>query len=168
MRKLVIDAIEAEVKEIKEVISEKEARLQFLLKEIIKQIGVVKCAEHLNVTKTYISKLKNVYRGRAQAMDEALHHHFGDIAQWKRPDGGYFFWISLLDESVDTTPLKDKAGELQTGFQHGSVFSTKGRLSNCMRLCFAHYNEDDIREGIARLRPLFEDALGRLAQPDRV
>jgi DNA-binding transcriptional MocR family regulator len=129
---------------------------------------IVRQAIDSGLLDSHISNLKEVYRGRAQAMDEALHHHFGDIAQWTRPDGGYFFWVSLLDESIDTTPFKDKAGEFETGFQHGSVFSTKGRLSNCMRLCFAHYNEDDIREGVARLRPLFEDALGRLAQPDRV
>ena len=77
-------------------------------------------------------------------------------------------WVSLVfelgrmpteeefDPAVDTTPLKEKAGELETGFQHGEVFSTSRRLNHCLRLCFAHYNEEDIREGIARMRPLFD------------
>ena len=87
-------------------------------------------------------------------MDEALHEHFGGIADWTRPDGGYFFWIRF-DESVDTTPLREKARELQTGFQAGAVFSSKEGLSHYLRLSFAHYDEDDIRQGIARMRPLF-------------
>ena len=103
---------------------------------------------------SHIEKLRKIYRDRLEAMDEALHQHFDGIATWTRPAGGYFFWLSF-DESVDTAPLREKARELQTGFQAGSVFSTQGQFRNCIRLCFAHYNEDDIREGIARMRPLF-------------
>jgi len=103
----------------------------------------------------HVENLRRVYRGRVKAMDDALREHFSAIAEWTRPDGGYFFWIKF-DESIDTTPLRDKAREFETGFQDGAVFSTKGQLSNCLRLCFAHYNEDDIREGIARMRPLFD------------
>ncbi len=103
----------------------------------------------------HVKNLRRVYRGRVEAMDDALREHFSAIAEWTRPDGGYFFWIKF-DESIDTTPLRDKAREFETGFQDGAVFSTKGQLSNCLRLCFAHYNEDDIREGIARMRPLFD------------
>ncbi len=58
-------------------------------------------------------------------MDDALHEHFDSIAQWTRPDGGYFFWMRL-DESVDTAPLREKARELETGFQAGAVFQVMG------------------------------------------
>lgn len=104
---------------------------------------------------SHIKNLRHVYRGRVEAMDDALHEHFSGIAEWTRPDGGYFFWIRF-DESIDTAPLRDKARELETGFQGGAVFSTKGQLSNFLRLSFAHYDEGDIREGIARMWPLFK------------
>ena len=104
---------------------------------------------------THIRQLRDTYRGRAEAMDSALHEHFDGIATWTRPEGGYFVWMEF-DPSVDTTPMKDRAAELETGFQHGEVFSTSRRLNHCLRLCFAHYNEEDIREGIARMRPLFD------------
>ena len=104
---------------------------------------------------SHIENLRRVYRGRVEAMDDALHEHFSGIAEWTRPDGGYFFWMRF-DESVDTTPLREEARELETSFQRGAAFSTKGELSNYLRLSFAHYNEDDIREGIARIRPLFD------------
>jgi 2-aminoadipate transaminase len=103
----------------------------------------------------HIQKLRRVYGSRAAAMDDALTKHFSDIAAWRRPDGGYFYWVQF-DDSVDTIPLREKAHGLETGFQSGADFSTKNQFSNCVRLCFAHYDENDIREGIARMRPLFD------------
>lgn len=104
---------------------------------------------------SHLDFLRSSYRGRVEAMDAALHEHFDGIAEWTRPDGGYFLWLKF-SESVDAATLRDKAPALETGFQAGNVFSSTGGLSNCVRLCFAHYNEDDIREGIARMRPLFD------------
>ena len=104
---------------------------------------------------SHLEKLRSAYRGRVDAMDNALHGHFAGLAEWSRPDGGYFFWMRF-DESVDAVPLRDKAREYETGFQAGTLFSSQGRLQNFVRLCFAHYNEDDIRDGIARMRPLFD------------
>ena len=88
-------------------------------------------------------------------MDKALHDHFGDLARWIRPDGGYFFWLRF-DEACDTVPLREKARQLKCGFQPGVVFSSRGDLANFARLSFAHYNENEILEGVARLRPLFD------------
>ena len=102
----------------------------------------------------HIAKLKQSYGGRVQAMDEALREQFADIAEWTRPSGGYFFWLEF-DESVDTAVLREKARAAKAGFQGGAVFSSSGKLGNFLRLSFAHYDEDDIREGISRIRPLF-------------
>jgi DNA-binding transcriptional MocR family regulator len=114
----------------------------------------VRHAIDLGLLNPHVEKLKRAYRGRVEAMDDALHKYFDGLAEWRRPDGGYFFWLRF-DESVDTTPLREKAREHETGFQAGATFSSKGQLSNFLRLSFAHYNEDDIREAIVRMRPLF-------------
>lgn len=103
----------------------------------------------------HIETLCDAFRSRLDVMHEALNEHFADIATWSKPTGGYFIWIRF-DESVNTRKLRAAAWEAETGFQAGEVFSPQGRLSNFLRLSFAHYNEDDIREGIARLRPLFD------------
>jgi DNA-binding transcriptional MocR family regulator len=102
----------------------------------------------------HIEKLRNVYRGRVEAMDGALHRHFDGLAEWSRPDGGYFFWLRF-DESINTVLLRNKARERETGFTAGSLFSSERKLTNYVRLSFAHYDEDDIHEGISRLRLLF-------------
>lgn len=98
-----------------------------------------------------VEKLRRTYRNRVEAMQEALESSFSDLATWKRPEGGYFFWLRF-NEGLDTAALRERAIELQTGFQPGSVFSNNGRLNNFMRLCFSHYDEDGLREGITRLR----------------
>ena len=103
-------------------------------------------------SKTHIDHLRSTYRGRLETMDESLHQHFDGIAEWTRPGGGYFFWLRV-DESIDTTPLKTGGrSKKQAGFTAGSLFSGDGGLHNHLRLSFAHYDEDDIRVGIARLK----------------
>jgi 2-aminoadipate transaminase len=102
----------------------------------------------------HIHKLRRVYGGRVAAMDHALHEHFDGIAEWLRPNGGYFFWLRFHD-SVDTTPLQGKASERETGFEAGGAFSSNGQFNNHVRLCFAHYDQEDIREGVGRMRALF-------------
>jgi DNA-binding transcriptional MocR family regulator len=103
---------------------------------------------------SHLEHLRRAYRRRLEAMDGALHEHFDDIAEWIRPAGGYFFWLRF-DDSIDTSPLRIRAPEFETGFQAGETFSTKGQLKNYVRLCFAHYAEEDIRKGVARMKRLF-------------
>ena len=102
----------------------------------------------------HVEHLKDAYRRQLEAMQDALLEHFSALASWTKPVGGYFFWLKFGD-SVDTGQLRKMARERETGFQSGAVFSSQDGLRNCMRLCFAHYNEDDIRKGIQRLRTLF-------------
>ena len=118
---------------------------------------IVRHAIDRGLLESHLTQLRITYRARAEAMDGALKQHFDGLARWQRPGGGYFFWLRSHD-SVDTGALRTKASELETGFHYGAAFSNKGELSNCLRLCFAHYNEEDIQKGIARMRPLFDDA----------
>jgi len=116
---------------------------------------VVRQAIDLGLLAAHVDILRRSYRARVEAMDAALRDHFGDVAEWIRPEGGYFFWLRF-DESCDTAPLREKARQLKCGFQPGTVFSSRGELANYARLSFAHYNETEILEGVARLRPLFD------------
>jgi 2-aminoadipate transaminase len=115
---------------------------------------IVRLAMDLGLLNTHIEFLRKNYRNRVEAMDAALRSEFSGIANWQRPDGGYFFWLTF-DASVDTLPLREKAREREVGFQAGALFSSDGQQRNCLRLSFAHYNEHDIQEGVARLRSLF-------------
>ena len=100
---------------------------------------IVRHAIDNDLLDAHLEKLRAIYRGRVEAMDEALHEHFDGLAEWTRPDGGYFMWMRF-DESVDTAPLREKARVHETGFQAGPMFSGSEQLSNYLRLSFAHYN----------------------------
>lgn len=114
---------------------------------------VMRHAIELGLQQSLLDTLRATYRQRVETMDRALHEHLGGLATWRRPGGGYFFWLELGEE-LDTGKLKTHAGEFRTGFQPGELFSCSGGLKNCLRLSFAHYGDDDIEEGISRLGAL--------------
>src|SRR3954467_15253969 len=91
------------------------------------------------------------YKRRKEAMHAALREHFGDIAHWTDPEGGFFLWVTL-DNGVDTTALFERALGECVPFIPGSSFSPTGRFVDALRLCFASTPPDRIHEGVARLR----------------
>jgi 2-aminoadipate transaminase len=101
----------------------------------------------------WLSRLRPVYSRRAEAMDEALGEHLAGRANWRRPGGGYFFWLDF-GEGFDTARLKPRAAEYGTGFQPGSVFSCRGEQQQFLRLSFAHYRSHEIRAAVAGLARL--------------
>jgi 2-aminoadipate transaminase len=115
---------------------------------------VVRCAIDLGLLQTHLEQLRRTYRGRIEAMDAALEEHVSDHVTWTRPDGGYFFWLKL-NKQISAQELRHKAEEIGVGFQAGDFFSSSNGMKNYIRLSFAYYNEEDIRDGIARLETLF-------------
>jgi 2-aminoadipate transaminase len=91
------------------------------------------------------------YRRRKQAMLLALQQHFGDIARWTDPDGGFFLWVTL-ENGVNTADLFEVALAEGVAFIPGPAFSPTGRFNDALRLCFATTKPDRIYEGVARLR----------------
>jgi len=114
---------------------------------------VVRHAITLGLQDQHLAHLRQVYRSRVEAMDQALRQHLGDVARWKKPQGGYFFWLEM-PAGFDAKAMRQKAPSFKTGLQAGSVFSSQGNFSNFIRLSFAHYNEEQIAEGIARIADL--------------
>ena len=123
---------------------------------------LVRSAIDLGLQQEHLEKVRSAYRSRAESMEVALQKCFADIASWQKPQGGYFFWLKW-HEHKDTAPLKALAARHQAGFQPGSVFSSMGGLQRHFRLSFAHYNENEIVEGVRRLRKVFDLAASRPA-----
>jgi len=94
---------------------------------------IVRSAIDMGILDTHLTKIREVYRSRLEAMDNALTETFGDHATWRCPEGGYFFWIKL-DKDFNTGKLKRKAIQHKTGFQAGELFSNCGGLKNYFRL----------------------------------
>jgi 2-aminoadipate transaminase len=114
---------------------------------------VVRHAINLGLQDQHLQHLRSVYRARVEAMDQALRQHLGDVARWQKPQGGYFFWLEM-PAGFDAVAMRLKAPSFKTGLQAGSVSSSQGNFSNFIRLSFAHYNEEQIAEGVARIADL--------------
>ena len=87
-------------------------------------------------------------------MDALLRQHLPNMT-YTVPKGGYFFWLSL-PEQIDASELRQQAKTFKVDFRQGSLFSSTGGSQNCIRLCFAHYDEEHIEEGILRLKECLE------------
>jgi 2-aminoadipate transaminase len=101
-----------------------------------------------------INKLIDIYRVRLDMMNAALRQHLPDM-EYSLPGGGYFFWLQL-PEKADTGELRKTARSFKVDFRPGTLFSSRDGLKDRIRLCFVHYEEDKIEEGIIRLRQCLE------------
>lgn len=98
----------------------------------------------------YICDLIGIYRGRRDAMLDALERHFPQEAEWSRPEGGLFLWATLPDY-IDTTDLLAKALRENVAFVPGRAAYVDGRGGSSMRLNFSGSGEDRLQEGIRRI-----------------
>src|SRR5215207_2556514 len=98
----------------------------------------------------YVESLTEVNRARRDTMLDALADHFPRHADWTRPTGGLFIWVTLPD-FIDTTDLLARALRDNVAFVPGEAAFLDGRGRNSMRLNFSGSHEDAIREGIRRI-----------------
>jgi 2-aminoadipate transaminase len=98
-----------------------------------------------------IERATALYRSRCEAMMAALERHLAGRAEWTRPSGGFFTWLTL---PVDATELARRALEAKVAFVPGVPFFADGRGTHNARLSFSRVTEDEIEEGVARLASL--------------
>jgi DNA-binding transcriptional MocR family regulator len=101
-----------------------------------------------------LQELAAHYRQRRDAFEAALRRHFGDIANWKTPPGGLFFWLTL-DRRIDTRLLLPMAIDAGVAFMPGEPFLPLA-LSGCgqLRLNFSHAGEAQAEAGLKILSGL--------------
>jgi len=91
-----------------------------------------------------------MYKNQLSAMNEALRLHIPEIS-YQIPKGGYFIWLRL-PQHINAKELRQRAKSFHVDFRQGALFSSTSAAQNCMRLCFAHYDESHIEQGILRLK----------------
>jgi len=98
----------------------------------------------------YVESLTEVYRDRRDTMLDALAEFFPREAEWTKPHGGMFIWVTLPD-FIDTTDLLARALRDNVAFVPGAAAYLDGRGHNSMRLNFSAADGDEIREGVRRI-----------------
>jgi DNA-binding transcriptional MocR family regulator len=106
-----------------------------------------------------LEALAATYRKRRDAFEAALQRHFGDLASWRKPPGGLFFWLTL-NRCIDTRQLLPKAIESGVAFMPGEPFMSQS-TERCgqLRLNFSHASEKQAETGLANLAALVRAAL---------
>jgi len=95
-----------------------------------------------------IALLQKTYQSRLDVMDKALKEMLPSV-EYILPQGGFFFWLRI--QGQNTAELRQRAKDFKVDFRQGALFSAQKGLQEYMRLCFASYDEDDIRKGVERL-----------------
>ena len=98
-----------------------------------------------------LERVGSLLRVRRDAMLDALERELPS-ARWNRPDGGYFLWLELPDET-DASVLLARAEQAGVSFVPGSDF---GGDPNTARLAYSFVSLAEIAEGVARLATCLE------------
>ncbi|MGD0959568.1 MAG: PLP-dependent aminotransferase family protein [Methylomonas sp.] len=106
-----------------------------------------------------LQTLAGHYRQRRDAFEEALRRHFSDLAVWRTPPGGLFFWLSL-NRCINTRKLLPKAIEAGVAFMPGEPFlPVDAECSGQIRLNFSHAGEAEAELGLGILAGLVRDCM---------
>ena len=106
------------------------------------------CANHFD---DHVSTLRKVLKEKCDVIMESIAGEFGSVAEFSKPAGGIFIWVTLPEE-VDTMHLSEAANAEGVAFNPGSEWAAAPEnASNKMRLCFGNSSIQTIRDGVAKL-----------------
>lgn len=112
--------------------------------------SMVSSVLELGLMDRYLGEILETFGARARVMVESLRAPAFADCSFREPDGGYFVWLRLPPGMV-AEQLEPRAHSYGVTFKPGNLFAVDGQAPNYIRLCFAFNDEDQIREGIARL-----------------
>jgi 2-aminoadipate transaminase len=108
--------------------------------------------------KDHLPKVRALYQRQCGYMLDALQAHFPGDAQWTRPQGGMFIWVTLRP-GIDTSVLLQSAIARNVAFVPGAPFYAGVRAPvNTLRLSFVTVPEARIRTGVRILGELIGPA----------
>lgn len=111
--------------------------------------GVVKSLIDVGLADTVLNTLRRAHSTRAVALSDALRTQLPHTT-FVEPRGGYFVWLQF-PSSVSAEKLLITATQHGVTFHPGTRFVCGGAFPHSARLSFAHYNADELVEGVRRL-----------------
>ena len=103
----------------------------------------------------HVSALTASLSGKLDTMVEALDREFGTAIEFRRPPGGIFLWLRLLD-GADVRRLVAPGAAAGIAFNPGPDWAADpDEGASWLRLCFALPTRKDISDGVAALARVF-------------
>jgi len=102
--------------------------------------------------------VSDFYRQKRDAFERALRTHLDGLAEWNTPEAGMFVWFKLLiadkpgEEGDSLDLIRNKAFENGVLALPGTVFLPDGRKTAYVRASFSLLSEEDMNEGLRRLK----------------
>ena len=97
-----------------------------------------------------LERVRSALAERVGLLDTALREHLPQ-ATFRRPDGGYFLWVSLPeDEGHDVRRIAREAADRGVAIVPGTDFLLDGG-ENAFRLAYSDVQPEDVDEGVRRL-----------------
>jgi len=111
--------------------------------------AIVDVAIRTGLLGEHLANLRATYRDRVGVMADGLASALPG-ASFHVPGGGYYFWVTLPD-GIAASELERQALEAGVTLRPGPAFSGEGLFTDCIRVCFALSESDEIAEGLRRL-----------------
>lgn len=108
----------------------------------------------------HLERVRATYRGRHEAMDQALRQVMPAGTTWTRPEGGLFVWLSL-PAGVRDVDVFSGAIERKVAVVPGSPFFVEPPARGCLRLSFGNRSEAHIASGMTVLGEVVREAATR-------
>ena len=105
-----------------------------------------------------VEKARACYGGRRDAMLAALGASMPKQANWSRPEGGMFIWVTLPQGTDTAALLQRSVREARVAFVPGHAFFADGSGRNTLRLSFTLADAHAIEKGVPRLASLIAEA----------
>jgi len=106
----------------------------------------------------HVPKIRARYKANRDAMARALAQSLPPGCEWKKPEGGMFFWIRL-PEGLDAMALLPRAVEAGIAYVPGAAFYAHQPDTRTLRLSFVTLTPDLIAEGVDKLGRVLHEAL---------
>ena len=107
--------------------------------------------------KPHIESIIPAYKEKLELMLKEL-DSFPEGTKYIVPEGGLFIWVEM-PENFNATEMFQKAVEANVAYVPGTHFYPYGGHHNTLRLNFSNSTPEQIKEGMGKLRKLFEENL---------
>jgi GntR family transcriptional regulator/MocR family aminotransferase len=94
-------------------------------------------------------KVWQIYARRRDNFAAEIDRAFGDLAQYRVPDGGLAFWLRF---QADIDQMETRAAAMGLRFAASRSFMTRDGAPRGLRIGFASLNEHEAHTAIAALR----------------
>ncbi|XP_048510524.1 uncharacterized protein YER152C-like isoform X3 [Athalia rosae] len=113
--------------------------------------GVVASLLELGLEDSYLNLLIRTYKERLESLCNILDRYLPRCCSYRRPEGGYFVWISLPVGTNGEHFIRWCQEKYKVTAIPGSRFSNAGRSENHLRLSIAFHKNDVLEKAVKTL-----------------